>query len=148
MHTRHGQISWQEMYNTTYLPSHYISDTLSLHFNHFYCTEIFHKLKRDMAMLTHTYLDVDECWLISSVPSKVLSIILILNKMRFLDMLLMAMLALTWSGCISLCSYQAGRVWVHAQLKIHENIIFHLIAFFHIWVYLIIYQIHTCQAIT
>ncbi len=48
-------------------------------------------------MLTYIYL--------KSENSKVLSIMLILNKIRFRDVLLMAMLALTWLGYISLCSY-------------------------------------------
>ncbi len=58
-------------------------------------------------MLTYIYLNVDECLLCPSkcLNSKFLSIMLILNKLCFLEVLLMAMLALTWSGCISLCSY-------------------------------------------
>ncbi len=46
------------------------SDTVSVHFNHFYCMEICGKLRRDLAMLTYIYLDVDESWLTSSVPQK------------------------------------------------------------------------------
>ncbi len=64
------------------------SNTVSVHFNHLYCTEICDKLRRDLAMLTYIYLDVDECWLMSSMPYKgfnstFLSIMLILNNMCF-----------------------------------------------------------------
>ncbi len=37
------------------------------HFNHFYCIEICDKLSRDLAMVTYIYLNVDECWLTSSM---------------------------------------------------------------------------------
>ncbi len=62
-------------------------------------------------MLTYIYHDVDECSR-RLCPSKglnstFLSIMIILNKIRFLDVLLMAMLALTWSGWISLCYYDS-----------------------------------------
>ncbi len=43
------------------------SDTVSVHFNHFYCTDICDKLRKDLAMLTYIYLNVDECWLTSSM---------------------------------------------------------------------------------
>ncbi len=43
-------------------------DTISVHFNNFYCTEICHKLSRDLAMLTCIYLSVDDCRLTSSMP--------------------------------------------------------------------------------
>ncbi len=46
------------------------SDTVSVHFNHFYCTEICDKLMRDLAMLTYIYYDVDECWLTHSVTQQ------------------------------------------------------------------------------
>ncbi len=55
-------------------------------------------------MLTYIIIDVDECCLTSSMPQRrftlheVLSIMLILNKIRFLGVLLMAMLVLTYSG--------------------------------------------------
>ncbi len=45
-------------------------DTVSVHFNNIYCTEICDKLSRDLAMLTYTYLNVDDCRLVSSMPSK------------------------------------------------------------------------------
>ncbi len=32
--------------------------------------EICDKLKRDLAMFTYIYLNVDECWLISSIPQQ------------------------------------------------------------------------------
>ncbi len=35
---------------------------------------------------------------------------------------------------------EARRLWVQAQVKTHEQIIFTLIVFLHIWVYLIIYN--------
>ncbi len=55
-----------------YLPKHYInkiyihtnihnSDTVSVHFNHFYCMGIYDKLSRHLYMLTYIYLNVDEC---------------------------------------------------------------------------------------
>ncbi len=34
---------------------------VSVHFNYFYCTEICDKLRRDLAIFTYIYLDVDEC---------------------------------------------------------------------------------------
>ncbi len=34
---------------------------VSVHFIHFYCPEICDKLSRDLAMLTYTYLNVDDC---------------------------------------------------------------------------------------
>ncbi len=34
----------------------YNSDTVSVHFNNFYCPEICDKLRRDLAMLTYIYL--------------------------------------------------------------------------------------------
>ncbi len=48
-------------------PSHN-RDIVSVHFNHFYWTEICDKLRRDLTMLIYIYFDVDECWLISSMP--------------------------------------------------------------------------------
>ncbi len=45
-------------------------DTVSVHFNYFYCTEICDKLSRDLAMLTYKYLNVDDCWLTSSMPQQ------------------------------------------------------------------------------
>ncbi len=36
------------------------SDTVSVHFNNFYCIQICYKLRRDLAMLTYIYLDVDD----------------------------------------------------------------------------------------
>ncbi len=37
------------------------TDIVSLHFNHFHCTEICAKLRRDLALFTYIYLNVDEC---------------------------------------------------------------------------------------
>ncbi len=95
----------------SFLPSHYIIVTqFEVHFNYFYCTNIYNKLRRHIAMLTYIYmyLGVEECWLTSSIPQQrinsiFLSIMLIMNKMRFLNV--MATLALTWSECISFWSY-------------------------------------------
>ncbi len=42
-------------------------DTVSVHCNHFYCIEICDKLNKHLHMLTYIYLNVDECWLISSM---------------------------------------------------------------------------------
>ncbi len=36
-------------------------DTVSVHFNNFYCTEICDKLRKNLATLTYIYLNVDEC---------------------------------------------------------------------------------------
>ncbi len=36
-------------------------DIVSVHFNHFYCPEICDKLRRDLAVFTYIYLNVDEC---------------------------------------------------------------------------------------
>ncbi len=36
-------------------------DIVSVQFNHFYCMEICDKLRRDLAMLTYIYINVDEC---------------------------------------------------------------------------------------
>ncbi len=41
-----------------------------VHFNYFYCTEICDKLRRDLAMFTYIYLNVDEYCLTSSMPQK------------------------------------------------------------------------------
>ncbi len=41
-------------------PLHNI-DTVSVHFNHFYCMGICDKLSRHLYMLTYIYLTVDEC---------------------------------------------------------------------------------------
>ncbi len=48
---------------TTFIPNKpsHNNDTVSVHFNHFYCMEICDKLRRDLAMLTYLYVDVDEC---------------------------------------------------------------------------------------
>ncbi len=35
-------------------------DIVSVHFNYFYCTEIWDKLRMDLAMFTYIYLNVDE----------------------------------------------------------------------------------------
>ncbi len=37
------------------------SDSVSVHFNHFYCMEICDKLSRHLYMLTYIYLNMDEC---------------------------------------------------------------------------------------
>ncbi len=36
-------------------------DIVSVHVNHFNCMEICDKLRRDLAIFTYIYLDVDEC---------------------------------------------------------------------------------------
>ncbi len=43
------------------------SDTVSVYFNHFYCMGICDKLSRHLYMLTYIYLNVEECWLTSSM---------------------------------------------------------------------------------
>ncbi len=54
-------------------------DIVSVHFNHFYCKEICDKLSRDIAMLTYIYLNVDDCWLTSSMPQQTFKIQIVLN---------------------------------------------------------------------
>ncbi len=51
------------MYNATYIPAKplHIHDIVTVHFNHFYCTQICDKIRRDLAMFTYIYLNVDEC---------------------------------------------------------------------------------------
>ncbi len=44
------------------------NDTVSVHFNHFYCMGICDKLSRHLSMLTYIYLNVDECLLTSPMP--------------------------------------------------------------------------------
>ncbi len=53
-----------------YIPANpfHSHDIVSVHFIHFYCTEICDKLNRDLAMLTFIYLNVDDCWLTSFMP--------------------------------------------------------------------------------
>ncbi len=41
---------------------------VSVHFNHFPCMGICDKLSRHLSMLTYIHLNVDECWLTSSMP--------------------------------------------------------------------------------
>ncbi len=43
-------------------------DIVSVHFNHFYCMDICDKLSRYLYMLNYIYLNLDECWLTSSMP--------------------------------------------------------------------------------
>ncbi len=40
------------------LPSHYITMTVSVHFNHFYCMEICDKLSRYLYMSTYIYISM------------------------------------------------------------------------------------------
>ncbi len=52
---------YNPIYIVAYLPSHGITMIiLSVHFNHYYCTEICDKLSMDSAMLTYIYLNVDD----------------------------------------------------------------------------------------
>ncbi len=62
-------------------PAKFNSDTVSVHFNHFYSTDL-RQTKEGLS------LDISPS---KGLNSKFLSIMLILNKMCFLDMLLMAM---------------------------------------------------------
>ncbi len=43
-------------------------DIVSVHFNHFHCMRICDKLSKHLSMLTYIYLNMDECWLTSSMP--------------------------------------------------------------------------------
>ncbi len=52
------------------------SDTVSVHFNDFYCMGICDKLSRHLSMLTYIYLNVDECWLISPMQRFKLHVLL------------------------------------------------------------------------
>ncbi len=57
-------------YDIDFIPAKplHSSDIVSMHFNHFYCMGICDKLTRHLFMLTYIYLNMDECWLTSSVP--------------------------------------------------------------------------------
>ncbi len=44
-------------------------DIASVHFNHLLCMGICDKLSSHISMLTYIYLNVDKCWLTSSIPS-------------------------------------------------------------------------------
>ncbi len=73
----------------------YNCDIVSMYFNHFPCMGICNKLSRHLSMLTYIYLNVDECWLTSSMPqqnlnSKFLLIMVNFNKMWFLEWYLQA----------------------------------------------------------
>ncbi len=57
----------EEYYRCNAKPLHN-SDTVSAHFNHFYFMGICDKLSRHLYMLIYTYFNMDECWLISSMP--------------------------------------------------------------------------------
>ncbi len=57
---RKFQIFSLSVLNIPAKPSHN-HDIVFVHFNHFYCTEICDKLRRDLAMFTYIYLNVDEC---------------------------------------------------------------------------------------
>ncbi len=41
--------------------------------------EIYDKLRRDLAMFTYIYLNVDECWLTSSMPQQSFKLQIVLN---------------------------------------------------------------------
>ncbi len=59
--TKHGiSILILIQYNIPAKPLHN-SDTVSVHFNHFYCMGICDKLSRQLYMLTYIYLNVDGC---------------------------------------------------------------------------------------
>ncbi len=61
-------------------PLHNHHNMLSVHFNHFYCTEIWDKLRRDLAMITYIYPNVDDCWwLTSSIPQQRFKLYILLN---------------------------------------------------------------------
>ncbi len=49
--------------HTVYIPAKPLHnhDIVSVHFNHFHCTEIWDKLRKDLYMINYIYLDVDEC---------------------------------------------------------------------------------------
>ncbi len=48
-------------------------------FNYFYCMEICDILSRDLDMLTYTYLNVNDCWLTSSMSQQRFKLQLLLN---------------------------------------------------------------------
>ncbi len=61
-----AQYSWEIitlMFFTMNMPAKPLhnSDTVSVHFNHFYCMGICDKLSRHLSMLIYIYLYVDEC---------------------------------------------------------------------------------------
>ncbi len=55
--------SYVSKLHINYIPAKPIdnSDTVSVHINHLYCTEICDKLRGDFVMVTYIYLNVDEC---------------------------------------------------------------------------------------
>ncbi len=73
----------------------------SVHINHCPCMDICDTLMRDLPILTYIilYLYVDECWLTSCMPQQIFDLHI------FHQVLLITMVALTWSGYISLCSH-------------------------------------------
>ncbi len=81
-------------------------DIVSLQFNHFPGMGwICDTLSRHLSMLTCISLNVDQCWFISSIPPQTFKLHIMLtfkNKMWFLEVLLMVMITLTWSGLIPL----------------------------------------------
>ncbi len=54
-------------------------DTVSVHFNHLYCTDVCDKLRKELAMLTYIYLNVDEYLLTSSMPQQRFKLQIVLN---------------------------------------------------------------------
>ncbi len=48
-------------------------------FNHFYCTDICDKLRKDLVKFTHIYLNVDEYWLTSSIPQQRFKLHILIN---------------------------------------------------------------------
>ncbi len=54
-------------------------DIVLVHFNHFHCMGICDKLSRHLSMLTYIYLDVDECWLTSSMSEQMFKLQISLN---------------------------------------------------------------------
>ncbi len=62
--------TWLNMVVLPPIPKPLHSDTVSVHFNHFYCTEICDKLRRCLYMLINMFLYVNDCWLTSSMSQQ------------------------------------------------------------------------------
>ncbi len=54
-------------------------DIISVQFNHFYCTEICKMPQRDLALFAYIYLNVDECWLTSSMLEQRFKLQIVIN---------------------------------------------------------------------
>ncbi len=58
-----NRLSCNKLFHILFIPAKPLcnSDTVSVHFSHFCCMGICEKMRRDLAMLTYNYHDVDDC---------------------------------------------------------------------------------------